>query len=223
MLASLLFPYDDDVPGLIEDWLWELQSETCIIQYEAEGQHYIQITNWLQHQRIDHPSKSFIPEISESSRILANPREHSSEDLGSRTKEGTKDLGPIAPSAVAEVEPKTKAVAKVKPEPDPLYTAIFQSFIGKTGAFTNYPKEAQAIKRIIKYCEQHAPRYTEGDKIKLAELAITKYFELTQNGDRFWRGQPFTPSNLSAPGIFDRVLVEIVQGNQEDYSRDIPF
>jgi len=94
---------------------------------------------------------------------------------------------------------------------DPLYHAIFESFIGKAGAFTNYPKEAQAIKRIIKYCEQHSPMYSEGDKIKLAEMAITKYYELTQNGDRFWRGQPFTPSNLSAPGIFDRVLVEIGQ------------
>ena len=129
----------------------------------------------------------------------------------------------IPTPAVAEVEPKTKAVVKAKPEPDPLYTAIFQSFIGKSGAFTNYPKEAQAIKRIIKYCEQHAPRYTEGDKIKLAELAITKYFELTQNGDRFWRGQPFTPSNLSASGIFDRVLIEIGQTREEAIANDIPF
>jgi uncharacterized protein YdaU (DUF1376 family) len=120
--------------------------------------------------------------------------------------------------------PPGKAVAKIKPEPDPLYQAIFQSFIGKAGAFTNYPKEAQAIKRIIKYCEQHAPRYTDGDKIKLAEKVITEYFELTQNGDRFWRGQPFTPSNLSAPGIFDRVLVEIGQSvNQEEYANEIPF
>ncbi len=130
----------------------------------------------------------------------------------------------LAPSAIAEVEPKTKAVARVKPEADPLYTAIFQSFIGKAGAFTNYPKEAQAIKRIIKYCEQHAPRYADGDKIKLAELAITKYYELTQNGDRFWRGQPFTPSALSSPGLFDRVLVEIGQSkSNEGGNNDIPF
>lgn len=128
-----------------------------------------------------------------------------------------------ATSAIAAVETKSTAVAKVKPEPDPLYQAIFQSFIAKAGAFTNYPKEAQAIKRIIKYCDQHAPRYSDGDKIRLAELAITKYYELTQNGDRFWRGQPFTPSNLSAPGIFDRVLVEIGQTREEAIANDIPF
>lgn len=123
--------------------------------------------------------------------------------------------------AVAKAESKTTAIAKTAP--DPLYQAIFQSFIGKVGAFTNYPKEAQAIKRIIKYCEQHAPRYTDGDKIKMAERVITKYFELTQNGDKFWRGQPFTPSSLSSSGIFDRVLVEIGQAREEEIANDIPF
>lgn len=152
-----------------------------------------------------------------------NPHIILDEIILDKIREDKKENIILAPSAVANVEPKTKAVAKVKPEPDPLYTAIFQSFIGKSGAFTNYPKEAQAIKRIIKYCEQHAPRYAEGDKIKLAELAITKYFELTQNGDRFWRGQPFTPSNLSASGIFDRVLIEIGQTREEAIANDIPF
>jgi uncharacterized protein YdaU (DUF1376 family) len=144
--------------------------------------------------------------------LTPNPQESSSSSSSSSDKEKEKI---IPPSAVAEVEVKTKAVAKVKKESDPLYTAIFESFIGKCGAFTNYPKEAQAIKRIIKYCEQHAKMYSDGDKIKLAELVITRYYELTKNGDRFWRGQPFTPSNLSAPGIFDRVLVEIGQRQKE--------
>jgi len=93
MLASLLFPYDDDAPSLIDSWLSELQEENCIIQYESEGQHYIQIVNWLQHQKIDKPSKSYIPPFDESSRILASPRERSSEDLGPRTKDLGMDLG----------------------------------------------------------------------------------------------------------------------------------
>jgi len=127
----------------------------------------------------------------------------------------------IAPLELLKPEGQTKEITKSKP--DPLYQAIFQSFIGKAGAFTNYPKEAQAIKRIIKYCEQHAPRYSEGDKIKLAEMVVTKYYELTQNGDRFWRGQPFTPSALSTTGIFDRVLVEIGQMRTEETNDVIPF
>jgi hypothetical protein len=31
MLASLLFPYDDDAPALIEGWLAELERELCIL------------------------------------------------------------------------------------------------------------------------------------------------------------------------------------------------
>ena len=225
MLASLLFPYDDDAPSLIDGWLWELQDENCIIQYEDEGQHYIQIVNWLQHQKIDKPSKSFIPAFGESSRILSNPLECSSEDLGPRTKDlgpRTKDQGPRTKERTNNGDGKKSNLPAKKPDPDPLYQAVFQSFISKVGAFTNYPKEALAIKRIIKYCAQHAPQYG-GDQVELVERSITKFYELTQNGDRFWRGQPFTPSALSSPGLFDRVLVEIGQDKPEGNNNDIPF
>lgn len=140
-----------------------------------------------------------------------SPHEPSYSDLDSDSDIDTDTdlLGAVAP------------VENTKPTPDPLYQAIFQSFIGKVGAFTNYPKEAQAIKRIIKYCEQHAPRYTNGDKVRLAESVITTFWSLTQNGSTFWRGQPFTPSALSVTGIFDRVLVEIGQSTPGG-SNDIP-
>ncbi|PRE27552.1 hypothetical protein L0Z36_05420 [Burkholderia multivorans] len=87
MLASLLFPYDDDAQSLIEGWLGELEQEQCLVRYKIGGTSYIQITNWLIHQKIDKPSKSKIPAFDESSRILANPREMSSLDQGSRTKD----------------------------------------------------------------------------------------------------------------------------------------
>lgn len=90
MLASLLFPYDDDVPDLIDGWLAELEREDCIIRYQVDGQNYLQVCKWLSHQKIDKPSQSKIPEFDEGSRILSNPRERSSEDQGSRTK----DQGP---------------------------------------------------------------------------------------------------------------------------------
>lgn len=91
MLASLLFPYDDDAPSLIDGWLGELEREQCIVRYKVEGQTYLQICKWLIHQKIDKPSKSKIPEFEEKHRILANPRECSSEDL--RIKDQGKDQG----------------------------------------------------------------------------------------------------------------------------------
>lgn len=91
MLASILFPYDDDAPGLIDGWLAELDREGCIERYEVAGSNYIQILNWLSHQKIDKPSASKIPPPEDGSRILANPRERSSLDQDQRTKDQEED------------------------------------------------------------------------------------------------------------------------------------
>ena len=74
MLASLLFPYDDDAGDLIDDWLLELEREGCIVRYKNGKDSYMQLCNWLIHQKIDKPSKSKIAPFAESSRILAKPR-----------------------------------------------------------------------------------------------------------------------------------------------------
>lgn len=82
MLASLLYPYDDDAPQLIDGWLAELERENCIRRYVVDGCTYLEVCNWLTHQKIDRPGKSKLPPFSESSRALANPREPSSLDQG---------------------------------------------------------------------------------------------------------------------------------------------
>lgn len=109
MLASILFPYDEDAPQAMPGWLGELEVEGCIIQYQVDQDSYIQICKWLHHQKIDKPSKSKIPPFDESSRIIANPRV-GIKDQGSRIK-GSKDQGSIeAPSGASCPEP-------VKPSP----------------------------------------------------------------------------------------------------------
>lgn len=67
MLASLLFPYDDDAAKKIDSWINELHDQKCIIRYRADGAEYIQIQKWLEHQRIDKPSASKIPPFQEGS------------------------------------------------------------------------------------------------------------------------------------------------------------
>ena len=86
MLASLLYPYDDDAGKRIDGWLTELETENCIVRYEIDGNTYLEVRNWLNHQRIDKPSASKIPPFAEASRILANPREASCEE--GKGKEG---------------------------------------------------------------------------------------------------------------------------------------
>jgi hypothetical protein len=125
LLASLLYPYDEDAGSLMEGWLDELERETCIARYEAEGNCYLQISNWLKHQKIDKPSLSRLPPFVEASRILANVSEDSgtylvpvpstkylgtvpkSEDTPpssheQRKEKKTPNVTPITPSMVAQ-------------------------------------------------------------------------------------------------------------------------
>lgn len=80
MLASLLYPYDDDAKKHIDGWLDQLSSEGCIARYEVDGTSYVQILKWREHQKIDKPSASKIPPFVEPSRPFAKPREDSSAD-----------------------------------------------------------------------------------------------------------------------------------------------
>jgi hypothetical protein len=69
MLASLLFPYDNDAPGKIDKWLSELEKENCVVRYKVDGDHYMEIRNWLSHQKIDHPTKSKIEPFAKSREV----------------------------------------------------------------------------------------------------------------------------------------------------------
>ena len=95
LLASLLFPYDDDATTMIEAWLSELERVGCVRRYEFADCAYLDIPQWGKHQKIDKPSASRFPGFAESSSTepdnspnprepSPNPREHSSEDLGPR-------------------------------------------------------------------------------------------------------------------------------------------
>lgn len=95
MLASLLFPYDDDAKDLIQGWLNELSKEGCIVAYTHESDSYVQIHKWLKHQKIDRPSPSKIPApLSDSE----SPREDSRILPVGPKDQGPKDQGKDAPA-----------------------------------------------------------------------------------------------------------------------------
>ena len=50
-----------------------------------------------------------------------------------------------------------------------------------------------------------------------ARTTLETFYRLTQQGNQFWRKQPFTPSCLSSTGIFDRVRNEM---KSKDLSAD---
>jgi hypothetical protein len=61
LLASRLYPYDDDAFKKLPAWISELQQEGCIRLYQVDGETYLDIPKWLNHQKIDKPSASKMP------------------------------------------------------------------------------------------------------------------------------------------------------------------
>ena len=89
MLASLLFPYDDDAPALIGGWLGELQREGCVELYEVDGARYVWCKNFLRHQKIDKATASKLPEYTEASRVLAESSRAIGDGSGSGSGSGS--------------------------------------------------------------------------------------------------------------------------------------
>jgi hypothetical protein len=153
MLASLLFPYDDDVPNLIEAWLVKLEAEQCIVRYEVKGNSYLQIENWSKHQKIDRPSASKIPPPPERSRNLASIREASALDQGpkdQRIKGGEAnarenwfdEFFEACPKKVGRVETRRQfEVALGKTDAETIIDAMRQYAASRKGADEKFVKE----------------------------------------------------------------------------------
>jgi uncharacterized phage protein (TIGR02220 family) len=80
LLASRIFPYDDDALRKLPTWLSELEREKCIRLYVVEGETYLDVPQWALWQKIDRPTPSKLPgfdEAREGSRGLARAREDS--------------------------------------------------------------------------------------------------------------------------------------------------
>jgi hypothetical protein len=151
MLASLLFPYDDGEDGHVsttakdvEAWLVELEREGCILRYQIESAAYVQICNWLIHQKIDKPSKSKIPPFDDSSRIVAKPLEVSSE-------EGIKDQG-------REGKGEEHSVERRSASPDRDVIAEVFAFWQKTMETPGSKLDAKRTKAIKEALKLYEPR-----------------------------------------------------------------
>lgn len=90
LLASRLYPYDDDAFKKLPGWIAELEKEGCIRLYQVEGEAYLDIPKWRNHQKIDKPSASKLPsfdDVREDSRGF----EKNSLGTGNREREQGED------------------------------------------------------------------------------------------------------------------------------------
>lgn len=122
MLASLLYPYDVDAGKLIDGWLVELETKDHIRRYSVDGHTYLEVLNWLNHQKIDRPSTSKLPPFDESSRILAKV---SVGREGIKEGKGIKDAPSASVRELYEIYPRHEA-------PKDAYRAIEKALKIKT-------------------------------------------------------------------------------------------
>ena len=135
ILASRLYPFDDDANDLIPAWLDELERAGCICRYTHECVEYLYIPKWSTHQRIDHPSKSKIPDFSEglarnyeSSRGIALEQGTGNREQGT----GNREAAPLAQAPLAIEETQKRPAKKTETDEewlaglksDPAYVGI---------------------------------------------------------------------------------------------------
>jgi len=90
LLASRLYPYDDDALKKLPAWIAELEKERCIRLYKVNDECYLDIPKWLNHQKIDKPSASKLPPFDDS-REDSRGLEKNSLGTGNREEEQGKE------------------------------------------------------------------------------------------------------------------------------------
>jgi len=123
LLASRLFPYDEDAIRHISKWMAELSGAGCIREYVVDGESFLDIPKWLKHQKIDKPSESKLPEfteIREDSRGFAK----NSSGSGNGNREEEQGTGNWSVSPKHSEEPKVSGpAASRKHLPDEVFLA----------------------------------------------------------------------------------------------------
>jgi len=79
LLASRLFPYDDDAFKRLPSWIAELEKQGCIRIYVVDGESYLDLPKWANHQKIDKPSASKLPSFDD---VREDSREFENNSLG---------------------------------------------------------------------------------------------------------------------------------------------
>jgi hypothetical protein len=109
LVKAAVWPLDNVSLRDVADDLDELVKANVVFRYTAGGKGYIQVTNWDEHQKVDHKSRSAIPPPEDPRETLASPREALSNPRAGKEGEGNGREGTRAPARDAPPrEPPTR-------------------------------------------------------------------------------------------------------------------
>lgn len=137
LLRSVAFPYDEDVSAAdVSRWLGMLERARLVVLYARNGFSYAWIRGFVEHQKIDRPSKTTLPEpssidrgecsstrgaLDEPSLLEGKGREGKVEDLGTASQEPTSSV----PVMSEEIPQASEAdVHPVEPEARPVLELV---------------------------------------------------------------------------------------------------
>jgi hypothetical protein len=64
LIRADCFPLDDDLTTeMLDCWLWRWQQDGVLARYTAGGKNLLQIVNWSEHQKPQHPKASDYPDF----------------------------------------------------------------------------------------------------------------------------------------------------------------
>ena len=135
--------------------------------------------------------------------------------MGGRTHQEPRYLDSDSDSDLDIDIDKDKNKNAVKPASDEksvLFTAFRDSFHAKTDTTAwNWKIQGKHISALVSRAEKYPEPFNFAQKI------METYYGLIHGNDKFWSGQPFTPMNLNAEGIFNRVVAEVkrVEENED--------
>lgn len=71
LIKSDCFPLDDDVTfDMVEGWLSVFVEAGVIVRYSVDGNDFLAITNWEEHQKVPHPGKDAYPDYREEKVLI---------------------------------------------------------------------------------------------------------------------------------------------------------
>ncbi len=195
-----VLPFDDVDFSRV---LHALVTRGYVVKYRVNDDVFGCIPSWDRHQVINNREKeSDIPDVSTGQVLTEDDDASSTRDPRDTEKSKGKGKEGKGMEGKGREDSALRTVVPTVTNTDPLYAAIWQSFLAVSGSFADYAKEGKLTKGICEKVRNLAPE----NPMVAAKVLLETYRALTESSERFWGSQPFTPSGLSP--VVERVWAE---------------
>ena len=223
LIVADAFPLDDSITAeTVAEWMDTLWRDEVIERFMVDDSPYFRVINWDEHQKISHPAKRILPDISEATEVLARP----SEKLPSVTETFEK-VSPKQGAGSREMEQGAgeQVVALIEPIVKPNMTVLFDA------AYAHWPKKVKrdaALERFKTACQKQSPETlartiaTFGDAYRAATTKqFTPALDVWLNQKRWSDDLPTPESVQRKPTRGDQNLAFVTELHRQQQANQL--